>query len=48
MQNKKLHNLYSSLNIIKVIASRRIRSIGHVSLMGGIRNIYKITGKTPL
>jgi hypothetical protein len=32
--NEELHNLYSSPNIIRMIKSRRIRWVGHVSRMG--------------
>jgi hypothetical protein len=34
LYNEELHNLYSSLNIIKVIRSRKLRWVGHVALMG--------------
>jgi hypothetical protein len=42
---KKLHidelpNLYSSLNIVRVIKSRRMRWVGHVSRMGDGRGVY--------
>jgi hypothetical protein len=30
LQNEELHNLYSSLNIIRQIKSRRVRRAGHV------------------
>jgi hypothetical protein len=33
-QNDKLHNLYASPNIIKMIKSRRIRLVGHAARMG--------------
>jgi hypothetical protein len=33
LYNEKLHNLYPSPNIIKMIKSRRIRYIGHVAPM---------------
>jgi hypothetical protein len=38
----RLHNLYASPNIIRVIKSRRIRLAGHIALMGDMRNAYKI------
>jgi hypothetical protein len=46
---RKLHgqgirNLYSSLNVTKVIKSRRRRAV-HVARMGAIRNAYKISTK---
>jgi hypothetical protein len=34
LQNKELHNLYASPNIIMVIKSRRMRWVGHVAHMG--------------
>jgi hypothetical protein len=33
LHNEKVHNLYSSPNIIRVIKSRRIKRMGHVSHM---------------
>jgi hypothetical protein len=32
----ELHNLYSSLNIVRVIKSRRMRWAGHVARMGEV------------
>jgi hypothetical protein len=34
LHNEELHNLYASLNIIRVIKSRRMRLAGHVAHMG--------------
>jgi hypothetical protein len=34
LHNDKLHDLYSSLNIVRVIKSRRMRWAGHVAHMG--------------
>jgi hypothetical protein len=34
LHNDELHNLYSSLNIVRVIKSRRMRWAGHVARMG--------------
>jgi hypothetical protein len=50
---EKLHNLYASPNIIRVIKSMKITWEGHVALMGQIINIYQILigkpeGKSPL
>jgi hypothetical protein len=42
LRNEKLHNLYSSPNIIRMIKSRRMRWAGHVALMGEKRNAYRI------
>ena len=36
LHKEELNNLYSSLNIIRVIKSRRMRWAGHVALMGGL------------
>jgi hypothetical protein len=40
--SKKLHNLYPSLNSIRVIKSRRIKWAGHVASMGEITSVYKV------
>ena len=50
---EELNNLYSSLNVIRVIKVRIIRLAGHVTLMGESRGIYRVVegkpeGKTPL
>jgi hypothetical protein len=34
LHNEELHNFYSSPSIIRMIKSRRMRSIGHVAQMG--------------
>jgi hypothetical protein len=34
LHNEELHNLYSSLNIIRMYKSRRMRWAGHVAQMG--------------
>jgi hypothetical protein len=39
---RKLHNLYSSPNIIRMIKSRRMRWAVHVARMGETRNAYRI------
>jgi hypothetical protein len=53
LHNKKLHDLYSSTSIIRMIKSRRMRWAGHVSRMGEKRNAYRLLvgkpeGKRPL
>jgi hypothetical protein len=53
LHNEELHNLYSSPRIIRMIKSRRMRWVGHVSRMGEKRNAYRILvgnpeGKRPL
>jgi hypothetical protein len=34
LHNEELHNLYSSLSIIRMIKTRRMRWAGHISRMG--------------
>jgi hypothetical protein len=47
IHNGKLHNLYSSPDIIRQIKSRRMRWAGHVARMGEGRNVYRVLmGKT--
>ena len=46
LHKEKLHCLYRSPNIVRVIKSRRLRWAGHVSKMGEGRSAFKIlTGK---
>jgi hypothetical protein len=42
VHNEELHNLYSSLSIIRMIKSKRMRWAGHVTRMGEKRNAYRI------
>jgi len=42
LHNDELQSLYSSLNIVKVIKSRRIRRAGHVARTGEGRGVYRI------
>ncbi|KAJ4426618.1 hypothetical protein ANN_26416, partial [Periplaneta americana] len=53
LHNTELHALYSSLDIIRNIKSRRLRWAGHVVHMGESRNAYRVLvgkpeGKRPL
>jgi hypothetical protein len=53
LHDDELHNLYSSLNIVRVIKSRRMRWAGHVARMGKGRGVYRVLvgrpkGKKPL
>jgi hypothetical protein len=53
LHNEELHNLYSSLNIIRMIKSRRMRWAGYVARIMEKRNACRILvgepgGKTPL
>jgi hypothetical protein len=42
LHNEELNDLYSSLNIIRVIRSRRMRWAGYVARMGEGRGAYRI------
>jgi len=53
LHNEELNNLYSSLNIVRVIKSRRMRWFGHVVRMGEERGVYRVLvgkpdGRRPL
>jgi hypothetical protein len=50
---EQLHDLYSSLHIIRIIKSRKMRWAGYVARMGEKRNVYRLLigkpeGKKPL
>jgi hypothetical protein len=45
LHNEKLHNLYSSPDIIRQIKSRRMRWAGHVARMGEDRKVQSFGGK---
>jgi len=52
LHNEELNDLYSSLNIVRVIKSRRMRRTGHVACMREERGVYrvlvgKLEGKRP-
>jgi hypothetical protein len=40
--NDEFHILYSALNIVKVIKSKRLSSAGHVARMGEGRGVYRV------
>jgi hypothetical protein len=42
LHNDELNSLYSSLNIVKVIKSRRMRWAGHIARMGEGRGVYRV------
>jgi hypothetical protein len=44
LHNDELHSLYSSLNIVRVIKSRRMRWAGHVAGMGEGRGVRCLQG----
>jgi len=53
LHNEELHNLYTPQNIIRVIRSRRMRWVGHVTRMRDLRYVYgilvsKLERKRPL
>jgi hypothetical protein len=53
LHNEELRNSYASLNIIRVMKPRMMRSAGHVARMEEMRNAYnvlvgKLEGKRPL
>jgi hypothetical protein len=53
LHNDELHSLYSSLNTVRVIKSRRMRWARHVACMGEGRGAYRVlvgrpAGKRPL
>jgi hypothetical protein len=47
LHNGKLHNWYSSPDIIRQIRSRRMRWAGHVARMGEGRNVYRVSVRKP-
>jgi hypothetical protein len=53
LHNDELCSLYSSLNIVRVIKSRRMRWVEHVAHLGDGRGVYRVLvgrpeGKRPL
>jgi len=42
LHNEEVNDLYCSLNIVRVIKSRRMRWAGHVARMGEGRSVYRI------
>jgi hypothetical protein len=53
LHNEKLHDLYSSPSVVRVIKSRRIRWVGYVARMREWRGVYRVLvgkseGKRPL
>jgi hypothetical protein len=41
LRNDRLHYLYSSPNIIRIIKSRSMNSSGHIARIGEVKNVYK-------
>jgi hypothetical protein len=53
LHNEELNDLYSLLNIVRVVKSRRMRWAGHVARMGEDRGVHRVLvgkpkGKRPL
>jgi hypothetical protein len=53
LHQEELNDLYSSLNIVRVIRSKRMRWAGHIAGMAEEREVYgvlmgKLEGKRPL
>jgi hypothetical protein len=53
LHNGEFHSLYSTLNVVRVMKSRRMRWAGHVARMGEGRGVYRVLvgrfeGKRPL
>jgi hypothetical protein len=42
VHNDELHSLYFSLNIVRVIKSRRMRWVGHVARIGKGKGVYRV------
>jgi hypothetical protein len=47
LHNVELHSQYSSLNIVRVIKSRRLRWVGHMACMGEGRGVYGVSVGKP-
>jgi hypothetical protein len=47
LHNEELHNLYSSLSIIRIMKSRRMRWAGHVVGTGEKRNAFRVLVRKP-
>ena len=47
LHNEELNDLYSSLNFVLVIKSRRMRWAGRVARMGDERGVYRVLGGKP-
>jgi hypothetical protein len=47
LHNEKVHNMYSSPSITRMVKSRRTRTAGHVAQMGVRRNAYTILVRKP-
>ena len=42
LHNEEISDLYSLLNILRVVKSRRMRRVGHVARMGEGRRVHRV------
>ena len=47
LHSEELYNVYSSLNIIRLIKSRRMSWAGHVARIGDRRGTYRVLAGKP-
>jgi len=47
LHNAELSDLYSLLNIVRVVKSRRMRWAGHVARMGEARRVHRVLVEKP-
>ena len=47
LHNEELNDLYSSPNMVRVIKSRIMRWVGHVTRMGESRGVYRVLAGNP-
>jgi hypothetical protein len=47
LHKEELRDLYSSQSIIRIIKSRRMRSVGHVARIGEKLNAYRLLMEKP-
>jgi hypothetical protein len=47
LHNEKLHDLYFSPSIIRIIKSRRMRWTGHIARMGKKKRNYRLLVRKP-
>jgi len=47
LHKEEVNDLYCSLNVIRVIKSRRMRWAGHVARMGERRGVYRVSVEKP-
>jgi hypothetical protein len=47
LHNEELNDMYSLLNIVRVVKSRRMRWVGHVAGMGEERGVHRVLVRKP-